>query len=436
MKIEHLANSEEGLESRKKFPSISIASQNCLSLNISTRNNKTDLKILALTKSNHDIVLLCDIRLNSLKQSGYQKPAKLVKSAAIHDLEKKFKLKGYDFIHNSKSSSRGVGILIQSCKSYTIHNRSLDFNDNYILLDMSMDGFRFTIGSVYGPNRDEVEFFDNLKLDILNLRMNSNLIVLGGDWNATWDSNPTPVNIDVINMANIPSRRRSLQISALARSLSLTDAYRFLNPEKREFTFIPNILNNLNRSRLDFFLISENIVNDCKSSTIPHSLSSKLLDHKQITLSFKSERKGNLQKIKDTILKDKTLDSILLVYTYDTYINHSVICKAFPLEEKNRLTVQIGLLLEKLEEIKAVKIDGARTGNFIQANLILDQLALELNDGILALPGLDFFEGLALECSDVVFFETLAIILKTRHCPFNLPFIKQKIYRKIRSELN
>jgi exonuclease III len=144
---------------------------------------------------------------------------------------------------------------------------------------MSIDGFRFTIGSAYGPNRDEVEFFDNLKLDILNLRMNSNPIVLGGDWNATWDSNPTPVNIDVINMANIPSRRR------------------FFNPEKREFTFIPNILNNLNRSRLDFFLISENIVNDCKSSTIPHSLSSKLLDHKPITLSFKSELKGNLQKI-------------------------------------------------------------------------------------------------------------------------------------------
>jgi hypothetical protein len=35
------------------------------------------------------------------------------------------------------------------------------------------------------------------------------------------------------------------------------------------------------------------------------------------------------------------------------------------LEEKNRITAQIGLLLEKLEEIKAVKIDGARTGNFI-----------------------------------------------------------------------
>ncbi len=83
-----------------------------------------------------------------------------------------------------------------------------------------------------------------------------------------------------------------------------------------------------------------------------------------------------------------------------------------------------------MEEIKAVKIDGARTGNFIQANLILDQLALELNDGILALLGLDFFEGLALECSDVVFFETLAIILKNTTLSFQSSFYKTKNIQK------
>jgi exonuclease III len=179
---------------KKKFPLINISSQNCLSLNISTKNSKTDLKILALTKNDHEIVLLCDIRLNSLKQS-----------AAIHDLEKKFKLKGYDFIHNSRGSSRGEGILIKSCKSYVVHNKIVDFHDNYMLLDISMDNYHFVIGSIYGPNRDELEFFDNLKLDLRNLNTNSNPVVLGGDWNATWDSNPAPINIDVINLVGIPS---------------------------------------------------------------------------------------------------------------------------------------------------------------------------------------------------------------------------------------
>ena len=208
---------------------------------------------MALTKQKHDFILVCDVRLNSLKQS-----------AAIHDLEKKFKLKGYDFIHNSKSSSRGVGILINNNTSYTILNKTVDFYDNYILLHVCVNDYQFIIGAVYGPNRDENEFFDNLKLDIRNLNHTNCPIILGGDWNATWDSNPVQSNIDVINMVNIPSKRRTQKINALARGLSLTDPYRFFNPEKREFTFIPNILNNLNRSRLDFFLISETLIPDCK----------------------------------------------------------------------------------------------------------------------------------------------------------------------------
>jgi len=106
-------------------------------------------------------------------------------------------LKGYKFIYNSKSSSRGVGILLKSSLVYIIHNTLHDFDDNYLLLDISIDNYRFVLGSVYGPNRDELEFFDNLKLDIRNLNKKS--IILGGDWNATMDSNPAPVNIDVIN---------------------------------------------------------------------------------------------------------------------------------------------------------------------------------------------------------------------------------------------
>ncbi len=327
--------------------------------------------------------------------------------------------------------------MIKSCKSYVVHSKHMDYHDNYMLLDISLDNYRFVIGSIYGPNRDELEFFDNLKLDLRNLNPNSNPVVLGGDWNATWDSNPVPTNIDVVNMAGIPSKRRSLQITALARGLSLTDPYRFFNPEKREFTFIPNILNNLNCSRLDFFLISEDIISDCKSSNIPHSLSSKLLDHKQISLSFKTERKSNIQKIKDTILKDKTLDFILRIHAYDAYINHSVTEGAFTIEEKTRLSLEIGSLMGKLEEIRIVKLDGAKTGNFIQTNLILERLTEEITTGLQALPGLDFFKELPLECSDVVFFETLAMILKNATLSFQSSFYKTKNCQKnrIRNEL-
>jgi len=410
---------------KKKFPALTIASQNCLSLNISTRNNKTDLKILALTKHSHDIILLCDTRLNSTKQS-----------AAIHDIEKKFKLKGYDFIHNSKGSSRGVGILLKNSLSYTVNNTIFDFEDNYILLDLNISGCRFVLGSVYGPNRDENEFFDNLKLDLRNLKQEK--IIIGGDWNSTWDSSPVPQNIDVLNMVNIPSRRRALKISSIAVTLSLTDPYRFFNPMRREFTYIPNAQNNRNRSRLDFFLISESLITECKNSQIPHSLSSKLFDHKQITLCFKDERKNNLQKINDTILKDPTLEPFLLVHAMDAYLNHARVGELFNMNEKNLLTAEMGQLMGKIHEIQELKLNGALNGNFAENKQAIDRMTAELITNLDRLPPLDFFESLELECADDVFLETLAFILKNASLSFQSNFYKSKnTYKnRLRTEIS
>jgi exonuclease III len=88
---------------------LEIGAQNCQSLNISTKNKKTDLKINALQKKNCDILFLSDTRLNSEKQSH-----------AVFDLEKKLLSAGYDFIYNSRESSRGVAILISRKLNYTV----------------------------------------------------------------------------------------------------------------------------------------------------------------------------------------------------------------------------------------------------------------------------------------------------------------------------
>jgi hypothetical protein len=304
-----------------------------------------------------------------------------------------------------------------------------------VLLDISIDNYRLILGSVYGPNRDDLEFFDNLKLDIRNLNQKS--IILGGDWNATLDSNPVPVNIDVINMVSIPSKRRSQKIAAIASSLNLVDPYRFFNPEKRDFTFIPNILNNRNRSRLDFFLISDNLIKDCKNSTIPHALSSKLLDHKQISMCFKSSKKIHPQKINDVILKDPTIEPILLIHAFDTYLNHARIVEGFSQEDKNSLSARIGQLMLKIERIQELKTLGAQNGTFLETAVAVNALLDDLNADIDRLPSLEFFEGLELECPLDVFFETFAIVLKNATLSFQSNFFKSKNLQKnkIRTEI-
>jgi exonuclease III len=209
-------------------------------LNVSTKNSKTDLKILAITKKNSDVILLSDTRLNTNKQS-----------AAIHDLPKKLLHKGYNFIHNSKNASRGVAILIKKSLLWNVHRKICDPGDNYLILDISISNKRFTLAAIYGPNNDDLAFFDSLSEGLQSVGNTS--IVVGGDWNATWDLSPVQNNIDVLNMVNLPSKRRSEKINAMARAFSITDPFRYLYPTRREYTFVPNIAGNRNRSHLDFF---------------------------------------------------------------------------------------------------------------------------------------------------------------------------------------
>ena len=149
---------------------------------------------MALTKSSSDVVIMSDTRLNTLKQH-----------AALHDLTKKFQSKGYELFHNSKSSSRGVGILLKKSLKWEIHGSLLDFDDNYLILDLTILGKRITLAAVYGPNNDNMDFFNSLERDILAL--GNDTVIAGGDWNATWDASPVANNIDTLNMQNIPSKR-------------------------------------------------------------------------------------------------------------------------------------------------------------------------------------------------------------------------------------
>jgi exonuclease III len=219
---------------------LKIAAQNCQSLNISTKSDKTLKKILAVVKGGEDIIFLSDVKMNSSIQIH-----------AVHDVEKKFNNLGYEFFHNSTTSTRGVGILIKKNKFKSVVAKTHDVNNNFLLLKVELEHGICLLGSVYGPNENDMVFFDDLN-GIKNLECNT--VILGGDWNCSWDPRPVEYNYDVIKMANIPSRQRSEKLNQIANVLNLTDPFRTLYPIKKEFTYIPNARINLNRSRIDFFL--------------------------------------------------------------------------------------------------------------------------------------------------------------------------------------
>ena len=191
--------------------SFSISIQNVRSMNISTRNDITTEKILAVSAKKTDFIFLSDLRLNSNKQIS-----------AVNDLTKKFFLKGYKFYHNSILPSRGVGILIHKNiydSNFQILESSQGIDCNYLILHVEYNSRQFILCSLYGPNHDtEIEFYDVLKRDLQRFNCP---IIIGGDWNATLDDSNVNQNIDIVNMRNLPSLRRTLKILELSSGYHL-----------------------------------------------------------------------------------------------------------------------------------------------------------------------------------------------------------------------
>ena len=268
---------------------------------------------MAVTRDKDDIVLLCDLRLNSGRNRTVEKEVKNIC----------FNL-GYNAYLNSVLSSRGVGILFKRTLNYTVHRAEYDeVSNNFILLDVTIDNVRMTVGSVYGPNHDdEISFFDRL-MDGVSF-FNNESVLLGGDWNATWDDSKVEKNIDTLNMVALPRFKRTKAIIKLAEQLNLTDPFRIFYPTRRDFTFTPTSALQLNRSRIDFFLMSLSLSPYCRNCTIPNSTTGSIFDHKQISLTFKSNKGSGNKILKDHIFEGNDSDAYVRARVYESYLQHAI----------------------------------------------------------------------------------------------------------------
>ena len=267
----------------ENFPPLTIASINCNSLNMSvTSRVNQKRKIYGIVKLKTDIIFMSDIRLcnKNLVSLG----SELKKLFLINPYQ------AYEFIHNSKRSKRGVGILYKKDLNLSVEASTEDPEDNYILTRVSLKGTSIILGSVYGPNEYDPEFFARLGAD-LN-RLGNYPVILGGDWNCTFSTDPVASNIDCINMANLPNIRHSRLLSNLCDRFKLTDPYRVYFPTRRDFSYRPRNLLQKNKSRIDFFLMSEDLLMATSNCDMALGLQSKLLDHKAIYLSFNCNKKN------------------------------------------------------------------------------------------------------------------------------------------------
>lgn len=83
------------------------------------------------------------------------------------------------FFSSFRPNSRGVAILLNSNCEIQIHNQYKDDNGNYIILDATVEGIKFLLINIYGPNSDTPDFYTNIQNKIGEI-YSSQHIIIGG----------------------------------------------------------------------------------------------------------------------------------------------------------------------------------------------------------------------------------------------------------------
>jgi exonuclease III len=213
------------------FPKITIASINCNSLNISSMGSfNQKLKIYGVASLRTDLIFMSDIRLCNAQ--GVSSSNEICQSFRINPYG------AYTFIHNSHSNKRGVGILIKNNSAITVTREWRDREDNILGLQLQSAGKTFNAVAIYGPNKVQPSFFDNLRNCLHDL--GEHPLVMGGDWNCTLSTVSSDANIDVHRMQNLPNLTHSKLLAKLCKDLELCDPYRTKYPNRTDFTYIPS----------------------------------------------------------------------------------------------------------------------------------------------------------------------------------------------------
>jgi exonuclease III len=364
------------------------------SLYVSGNRDKMVSKVRALVKNKHEIIFLSDTRLNSTKQI-----------AAMNDLKKPFFAEGYDFYHQSTLSSRGVGILISRKLQYKIKTINGDNqNCNYLLLKLEIGDSHLIVGAIYGPNTDnEINFFENLSDSIRSL--NTNSIIL---------CRPVDHNEDCFRMRDIPSKRRSESLRNLSNLYNLTDPYRVFYPNKKEYSYVSAIENNENRSRLDFFIVSDDVMDACVNCMISTTLETRLFDHKRVSLIFKKRRVLHNLQVEKRSLLNAYLKNNVIMGIYETHINHASVGQDFPDELKDVFLGILGDCSVHSANLKQLLSDDANSIYDQAREIEIERLRALIRTELIDLPPISYFKQLPKTCDADIFLEVLLNEMRNR----------------------
>ena len=138
------------------LPEIKFGSINVRSLNLSNKsNNLTIDKLNFILDKGHDIIALSEVKFFDHGHLPW-----------INRFLKTHKEGPFKMILNSSKSARGCAIIFKSKLNLSITATIRDPEENFLLIDSTLNDIAITIGAVYAPNENPLPFFKKLKNEI------------------------------------------------------------------------------------------------------------------------------------------------------------------------------------------------------------------------------------------------------------------------------
>ena len=178
------------------------------------------------------------------------------------------------YLHGQRTNARGVGILINNNFEHEVIECNKDTDGNYLQLIMKIQTFKINLITIYAPNIDRPEFFNQIR-DLMN-KTDTDYIVVCGDFNLVL--NP---QLDSMNYKNINHPRSRQILLHTMDELNLIDTFRYFHPHVKRYSWRKR--NPVKQARLDFFLTSNTMSDIIDNCYIRHSYRS---DHSIIELSI------------------------------------------------------------------------------------------------------------------------------------------------------
>ena len=206
---------------------------------------------------------------------------------------------GNEIIINSFSSeSRGVSILLGDNLEYKILEVEKDDVGNLLMAKICFyQEYTILLVVLYGPNRDDPGFYDNLKERIID-KENLPLIICG-DWNLVQN-----FEIDTFGYQRENNTKAKAKVQVMQTALDLEDVWRINNEKFKRYTWFSS-KSPRQMARLDFFLTTPDIHSKLKNTSISHGYRT---DHSALTLElnlFEAKHGKGFWKFNTSLLHDK-----------------------------------------------------------------------------------------------------------------------------------